>query len=171
LLARERKFRNQKTGDKVGFTATPPGKLISGKVTDRGGFIWTGSLAKWAGTIPDDFSGIHHGIIQGEYTPEGKGEEPKIYTWQVDTNAKVPTVKITKCSEKMLVEGTFELEAKAEPETEGQKYDWSFEGRGKGEFDPDPSEDGNTEFTAKEITSPVNKSFVKFKYGDVEQKG
>ena len=163
-------FGVKKPGDKVGFTATPPGTVISGAVTDPGGFVWTGSLAKWAATIPIDFSGLHSGLFNGEYVPKGDGGEPRTFTWQVDTHATVPKLEITKCPDKMLVEGKFELEAKAAPETEGQKYDWSFEGKGKGEFAPNPSEDGKTEFTAKEITSPDSESFVKVKYAEAEDK-
>jgi len=82
------------SGDDVGFTATPPGTVISGAVTDPGGFVWTGSLAKWAATIPIDFSGLHSGLLNGEYVPKGDGGEPRTFTWQVDTHATVPKLTI-----------------------------------------------------------------------------
>jgi plastocyanin len=85
-------FGVKKPGDRVGFTVTPPGTVISGNCTNSGGFVWTGGPASWNGTIPDDFSGNHAGAFDGTYQPTGTGGQPKIYTWYVDTNAKVVKV-------------------------------------------------------------------------------
>jgi len=32
-------------------------------INNPGGFVWTGSLAKWDATIPIDFSGLHSGFF------------------------------------------------------------------------------------------------------------
>jgi len=65
-------------------------------INNPGGFVWTGSLAKWAATIPIDFSGLHSGLFNGEYVPKGDGGkriEPRTFTWQVDTNATVLVIQ------------------------------------------------------------------------------
>jgi hypothetical protein len=154
-------FGVKQPGDNVGFTATPPGTVVSGAVTNPGSFVWVGSLATWNGTIPDDFSGMHNGLFDGEYTVSGTGQG--VLTWQVDTSAQVPTVEITQSDEKMLVEGEFDLTAEGNPADE-DTYAWSFTGTGGGTFNPNPSNDGNTQFKTDEITSPVSKSFINVKY-------
>lgn len=90
-------FGVKKPGDKVGFTVTPPGTVLTGNVTNPGGFVWTGGPATWNGTIPGDFSGQHSGTFDGTYQPakgkagKGDSEVKKTYTWHVDTNARVCT--------------------------------------------------------------------------------
>jgi hypothetical protein len=76
-------------GDNVGFTANPPGTVISGAITNPGGFVWTGNLGKWDGTIPSEFCGSHSGLFNGKYVTSGSGTGGPL-TWQVDTHATVP---------------------------------------------------------------------------------
>lgn len=83
----------------------------------------------------------------------------------------VENIEITKFYERMLVEGEFDIEAKAAREKAGEKYKWSIEGMGKGEFKPNPSDKPKTKFAAKKITDPNTVSKLKVEYaGDKDEK-
>lgn len=56
----------------MSFTATSPGTVLTGKVTNLGGFTWTGNKASWAGKISESFTGKHNGLISGAYEATGE---------------------------------------------------------------------------------------------------
>jgi hypothetical protein len=96
------------------------------------------------------------------------GNESEATPSDITGTATAVKVEITEYSEKMLIEGAFDIEAKATPEISGEKYDWAFEGAGGGDFDPNPSDDGKTNFKAKKLTVPHSKSSLKVKYSKDE---
>ncbi len=86
-------FGVKKPGDRVGFTVTPPGTVLTGNVTNPGGFMWIGGPATWTGTVMPDSPAQHSGAFDGTYKPNGSGSgESRTYTWHVDTNAVVVKV-------------------------------------------------------------------------------
>jgi len=117
----------------------------------------------------DPTAPYHKAHTTGHYS-FGGGGEGSLPEWNAIATA--PTVKITKCPDKMLVEGKFDVEADGQPKIEGEKYDWSFTGPGPKDtaFNPDPSADGKTKFTPDEITKTGQQSFVNVKYADAIDK-
>ncbi|MCX6992029.1 MAG: hypothetical protein NT011_02680 [Kiritimatiellaeota bacterium] len=67
---------------------------MTGMVNEPGGFIWVGGLARWDGTIPDNFAGTHGGRFSGTYLPPLGGPGTHIYTWEADTKALVSKIRV-----------------------------------------------------------------------------
>jgi len=61
-------FRLEENPDLEGDKRRISGRLLQKEwimrtINNPGGFVWTGSLAKWDATIPIDFSGLHSGFF------------------------------------------------------------------------------------------------------------
>lgn len=128
---------------------------------------WTAYASPASGTIAPDGSQTTINVSTITYTP-GPDEPASESEFSVEVSVGVVKVEITKYDEKMLVEGEFQLQAKATPEISGKKYNWSFVGTGGGKFKPNPSSDGKTKFTAKTITDPDAEGKIRISYAGAD---
>lgn len=84
---------NKIPGDAVSATVNPPGTVLTGGVTDNGGWPWVGGPQSFSATVPQTFVGAHASRFDGTWTREGgaggQGGSTNVLTWRMDTNASV----------------------------------------------------------------------------------
>lgn len=78
-------------GDVVSATVNPPGTVTEGHVTNAGGWPWSGSLATFTATVPQNAAGSHMSRFDGKYVVgggagTGTGSSREL-TWQMDVDA------------------------------------------------------------------------------------
>ena len=150
-----------KVGDKITVTIESDGWILKGGPIVKGPA--EGSLTSTGGTLTATGQGY---VIVSTYWvhPNGNDGEEEMSATGTTT---VVTVEITKCPDRMLVEGKFIVKAEAKPDISDARYTWFFNGRNK-DFDPNPTGTKTTQFNPKKVTSGAVKSFITVKYSVVE---
>ena len=78
----------KKPGDLVSATVNPPGTVLTGKVTDAGGWPWMGGPKTFRATVPPGHAGKHMSSFDGTWTKGGSGPgEPLTRTMDVISEA------------------------------------------------------------------------------------
>lgn len=98
-------------GDAAEASVNPPGTVISGDVTNAGGWPWAGGPKTFNAKVPADFSGNHSSQFNGTWTRGGGGGAGPAtpLTWEMDAKAsscKIESMKITAGPSYALPEGT-----------------------------------------------------------------
>ena len=83
----------KKPGDLVSATVNPPGTVLTGKVTDAGGWPWMGGPKSFRATVSPGHAGKHMSSFDGTWT-KGGTEPGEPLTWTMDVIFETTDLKI-----------------------------------------------------------------------------